>query len=52
VESFENGWLIETLTLEDLRKTIAQYAQKENWLILTLRVDQKSLEEVFKELTK
>jgi len=52
VEPFENGWLIESVTLEDLRKAIAQYAQKENWLILTLRVDQKSLEEVFKELTK
>ena len=52
VEPFENGWLIESTTHEDLRKAIAQYAQKENWLILTLRVDQKSLEEVFKELTK
>ena len=52
VEPLENGWLIESVTLEDLRKAVAQYAQKENWLILTLRVDQKSLEEVFKELTK
>lgn len=52
VEALENGWLIESVTLEDLRKAVAQYAQKENWLILTLRVDQKSLEEVFKELTK
>lgn len=52
VEALENGWLIESVTLEDLRKALAQYAQKENWLILTLRVDQKSLEEVFKKLTK
>jgi ABC-2 type transport system ATP-binding protein len=52
VEALENGWLIESVTLDDLRKAVAQYAQKENWLILTLRVDQKSLEEVFKELTK
>lgn len=52
VEPLENGWLIESVTLEDLRKALAQYAQKENWLILTLRVDQKSLEEVFKKLTK
>lgn len=52
VEALEKGWLIESVTLDDLRKAVAQYAQKENWLILTLRVDQKSLEEVFKELTK
>jgi ABC-2 type transport system ATP-binding protein len=51
VEALENGWLIESVTLEDLRKAVAQYAQKENWLILTLRVDQKSLEDVFKSLT-
>lgn len=52
VEALDNGWLIESVTIADLRKDIAQYAQKENWLILTLKVDQKSLEEVFKELTK
>ena len=52
VEALEKGWLIESVTLDDLRKAVAQHAQKENWLILTLRVDQKSLEEVFKELTK
>jgi ABC-2 type transport system ATP-binding protein len=52
VEALDNGWLIESVTVADLRKDIAQYAQKENWLILTLKVDQKSLEEVFKELTK
>ena len=52
VEAFENGWLLESVVTNDLRKAIAQHAQKENWLILTLKVDQKSLEEVFKELTK
>lgn len=52
VEAFENGWLLESVATNDLRKAIAQHAQKENWLILTLKVDQKSLEEVFKELTK
>ena len=52
VEALDHGWLIESVTISDLRKAIAQYAQKENWLILTLKVDQKSLEEVFKELTK
>jgi ABC-2 type transport system ATP-binding protein len=36
----------------DLRKEVAQFAQKENWLVLTLKIEQKTLEEVFKELTK
>lgn len=52
VESLEKGWLIESLASEDLRKSVAQYAQQQNWLILTLNIEQKSLEEVFKELTK
>lgn len=52
VESLDKGWLIESLASEDLRKSVAQYAQQQNWLILTLNIEQKSLEEVFKELTK
>jgi len=52
VEALDKGWLIESLSSEDLRKSVAQYAQAQNWLILTLNIEQKSLEEVFKELTK
>jgi ABC-2 type transport system ATP-binding protein len=52
VEALEKGWLIESVSPEDLRKSLAQYAQAQNWLILTLNIEQKSLEEVFKELTK
>ena len=52
VEALDKGWLIESLASEDLRKSVAQYAQAQNWLILTLNIEQKSLEEVFKELTK
>jgi ABC-2 type transport system ATP-binding protein len=52
VESLEKGWLIESVSTDDLRKSVAQYAQQQNWLILTLNIEQKSLEEVFKELTK
>jgi hypothetical protein len=51
VQAFDKGWILESVTSEDLRKSIAQYAQKENLLILTLKVDQKSLEDVFKSLT-
>jgi len=52
VEAVNNAWLIETSADIDLRKEIAQFAQKEKWLILTLKIDKKSLEEVFKDLTK
>ena len=52
VEALEKGWLIESVSPEDLRKSLVQYAQAQNWLILTLNIEQKSLEEVFKELTK
>lgn len=47
-----NAWLVESNNSVDLRKLIAQFAQKNNLLVLTLRKEEKSLEEVFKELTK
>jgi ABC-2 type transport system ATP-binding protein len=52
VERVNNGWLLETIDDVDLRKVIAQYAQQNNLLVLTLKTEEKSLEEVFKELTK
>ena len=48
----DSKYLIESQSLEDLRKTVAQFAQKNNLLVLTLRTEEKSLEEVFKSLTK
>lgn len=48
----EKGWLLEGDGTVDLRKTVAQMAQDQGWLVLTLRSEKKSLEEVFKELTK
>ncbi|MBN9294494.1 MAG: gliding motility-associated ABC transporter ATP-binding subunit GldA [Flavobacteriia bacterium] len=47
-----NSWLIETNTATDLRKAIAQFAQQNNLLVLTMRQEERSLEEVFKALTK
>ena len=47
-----NAWLVESDNAVDLRKLIAQFAQKNNLLVLTLRKEEKTLEEVFKELTK
>lgn len=52
VEKVNEGWLLETTDDVDLRKVIAQYAQQHNLLVLTLKTEEKTLEEVFKELTK
>ncbi|MNU89737.1 putative ABC transporter ATP-binding protein YxlF [compost metagenome] len=48
----DSKYLIESQSLDDLRKTVAQFAQQHNLLVLTLRTEEKSLEEVFKTLTK
>jgi ABC-2 type transport system ATP-binding protein len=48
----DTAWLIESKGGIDLRKSVAQYAQANNLLILTIRKEEKSLEEVFKKLTK
>jgi ABC-2 type transport system ATP-binding protein len=45
-------YLIDSESIDDLRKTVAQFAQQNNLLVLTLRTEEKSLEEVFKTLTK
>ncbi|MBL1280661.1 MAG: gliding motility-associated ABC transporter ATP-binding subunit GldA [Fluviicola sp.] len=47
-----DGWLLESKEELDLRKVIAQFAQENNLLILTLKKEEKSLEEVFKNLTQ
>jgi len=52
VEAIKNGWLIASDIEIDLRKEVAQFAQKKGWLTLTLTIEKKSLEDVFKNLTK
>jgi ABC-2 type transport system ATP-binding protein len=52
VEQVKNGWLLESIEHVDLRKEIAKFAQQNGILILTLKTEAKTLEEVFKELTK
>lgn len=47
-----NTWLIESSARADLRKSISQEALKNAWLVLSMRTEEKSLEQVFKELTK
>ena len=46
----DNQWLFESKG--DIRADIAKWAQKNNLLTLTMRLEEKSMEEVFKELTK
>ena len=46
-----NSWLLETNITEDLRKVVSKHAAQNDWLILSLKVEEKSLEQVFKELT-
>lgn len=46
-----NQWLFES-TKSDVRVSISKYAQQNNLLVLTMRVEEKSMEEVFKALTK
>ncbi|UKN00949.1 gliding motility-associated ABC transporter ATP-binding subunit GldA [Paracrocinitomix mangrovi] len=46
----ENQWLIEASG--DIRTDIAKFAQQNNLLTLTMRLEAKRMEEVFKELTK
>lgn len=52
VEQVKDGWLLETIEKVDLRRIIAKHATENNWLTLTLKIEEKSLEEVFKELTQ
>lgn len=54
VKKLEQGstWLLESVDGSDLRKSISQAALKNAWLVLSMKAEQKSLEQVFKELTK
>lgn len=51
VEQVKDGWLLETIEEVDLRRVVSKHASQNNWLTLTLKIEEKSLEEVFKELT-
>jgi len=48
----QSTWLIESEDGSNLRKNISQEALKNSWLVLSMRTEEKSLEQVFKELTK
>lgn len=46
----DNQWLFESEG--DIRAQIAKWSQKNSALVLTMRLEEKGMEEVFKELTK
>jgi len=52
VEQVKDGWLLESTAEVDLRRVVSKYAADQGWLTLTLKIEERSLEEVFKELTK
>jgi len=47
-----NTWLIESNTNEDIRSQLFNMAVAYKWTILSIQLKEKSLEEVFQELTK
>jgi ABC-2 type transport system ATP-binding protein len=52
VKQYQNGWLIESSDQIDIRLNIAEFAQKSGLLLLTIKVESKSLEDYFKDFTK
>jgi ABC-2 type transport system ATP-binding protein len=52
VQQVKGGWLLETKDPIDLRKVVSQQAVSKGWLVLTLRTEELTLEEVFKKLTQ
>lgn len=51
MEAVNDGWLLESVAEDDLRKRVARFAQENDILLVTLKKEEKSLEEVFKNLT-
>ena len=52
VSTRNNGWLIEGETADDLRERIFRFAVENNISVLSMQRQEKSLEEVFRELTR
>ncbi len=48
----EKNWLFESISQEDVRHNIFQFAVNNNFSVLSMQKKEKSLEEVFHELTK
>lgn len=48
----DKNWLIQSLSTEDIRQNIFNFAVKSNLAVLSMQKKEKSLEEVFQEFTK
>ncbi|MDA3952783.1 MAG: gliding motility-associated ABC transporter ATP-binding subunit GldA [Bacteroidales bacterium] len=48
----DKNWLIQSLSTEDIRQNIFNFAVKSNLVVLSMQKKEKSLEDVFQELTK
>ncbi|NOQ25955.1 MAG: gliding motility-associated ABC transporter ATP-binding subunit GldA [Bacteroidales bacterium] len=48
----DKNWLIQSLSTEDIRQNIFNFAVKSNLAVLSMQKKEKSLEDVFQELTK
>ena len=51
VEEHEKGFLLKGTSMEELKINVSRFAQENNIILMTLKSESKSLEEIFKYLT-
>ena len=51
VEEHEKGFLLKGTSMEELKINVSRFAQENNMILMTLKSESKSLEEIFKYLT-
>jgi ABC-2 type transport system ATP-binding protein len=51
VEAYEKGWLLQGESLEEIKINVSQFVQENNWVLMTLKTESKSLADIFKDLT-
>lgn len=51
VEDYEKGFLLKGKSMDELKINVSQFAQENNIILMTLKSESKSLEEIFKDLT-
>ncbi|MBT5438580.1 MAG: gliding motility-associated ABC transporter ATP-binding subunit GldA [Flavobacteriales bacterium] len=51
VEEHEKGFLLKGTSMEELKINVSRFAQENNIILMTLKSESKSLEEIFKDLT-
>ena len=51
VEEYEKGFLLKGTSMEELKINVSRFAQENNMILMTLKSESKSLEEIFKDLT-